>query len=380
MASPRSALADRVKKRKVKEAADEYEASFGKGIPDSKKRKEAGGGEDGANAETGREGRPIGCVAFNAKKQEAPSAKASAADVNGEAGRDNDDDGPRRRTVILGGFSTSSSQAVVKLVKSLGKQRRKGSSATPVEKIHMPAPINELPLAELRSHGCRGSMCAVLYTSEAEAAVAVAALHRTTLDAPGKPELWGRMLAGEGASPRRWRVIVRNLPFTTKAEQLMEVMGEVGFVWELNVPRTAAAAPAGQAGAHRRAPDRMRGFAFASYTCKAHAEAAVERLNGRQIDGLTIAVDWAIAKDRYDDTMTQRRDGDTEGERAQKIVENGDSDKDSEDDGDDGSLEDDDGNDDDNDESISIEEVTDREHDMMKSAIHGIMRSEAASA
>ena len=124
----------------------------------------------------------------------------------------------------------------------------------------------------------------------------------------------------------------------------------------------------------------MRGFAFASYTCKAHAEAAVERLNGRQIDGLTIAVDSAIAKDRYDDTMTQRRDGDTEGERAQKIVENGDSDKDSEDDGDDGSLEDDDGNDDDNDESISIEEVTDREHDMMKSAIHGIMRSEAASA
>ena len=243
VARPRSALADRVKKRKVKEAADEYEASFGKGIPDSKKRKEAGGGEDRANADTGREGRPIGSVASNAKRQEAPSAKASAADVKGEAGRDNDDDGPRRRTVILGGFSTSSSQAVVKLVKSLGKQRRKGSSATPVEKIHMPAPIDELPLAELRSHGCRGSMCAVLYTSEAEAAVAVAALHRTTLDAPGKPELWGRTLAGEGASPRRWRVIVRNLPFTTKAEQLMEVMGEVGFVWELNVTADRSSSP-----------------------------------------------------------------------------------------------------------------------------------------
>jgi nucleolar protein 4 len=45
---------------------------------------------------------------------------------------------------------------------------------------------------------------------------------------------------------------------------------------------------------------RMRGFAFVQFGRRAAADAAIKALNGTEIDGRRVAVDFAVAKDRFE--------------------------------------------------------------------------------
>lgn len=79
------------------------------------------------------------------------------------------------------------------------------------------------------------------------------------------PNLWARQLRGEGALVKKWRVILRNLPFNVrsqialecmmhhvtecarlvtsllhlqvKEDELKEALSPAGFVWHLTLPR-----------------------------------------------------------------------------------------------------------------------------------------------
>ncbi|KAF5845169.1 hypothetical protein GGP41_001282 [Bipolaris sorokiniana] len=80
------------------------------------------------------------------------------------------------------------------------------------------------------------------------------------------------------------KIIVRNLPWTIKTpedlEKLFRCYGKVNFA---NLPKK----PNGE----------LRGFGFVSLRGKKNAEKAMQELNGKEIGGRPIAVDWAVDHD-----------------------------------------------------------------------------------
>ena len=160
------------------------------------------------------------------------------------------------------------------------------------EEILSPAPKVVVDLTKLRHDGATRGVVIVVYTSETAAQKAVTMLHRA-MPGVGKrkqqkvqarikegalgassggaaPEgqvgvntshasaslLWARALGGcEGAKPKSWRVIIRNLNFKATDEDIRNACSKAGFVWDLTVPRDF----------HRK----PKGFAFAAYTKKA---------------------------------------------------------------------------------------------------------------
>ena len=213
----------------------------------------------------------------------------------------------------------------------------------------------------LKRDGCTGDAFIAVYKSIKAALAAVAALHGKEVAAAGAggkkggkrggesaavggtARLWARQLSGEGLHQKRWRLIVRNLPFNVRGPggglvggmvllgcarcadsqgacqclhpplrvapqhhcfpavahrcptapclplateaQLRGAFEPAGFVWELTLPRSASG--------------RGRGFAFVGFTCKAHAERGIKLVNGQAVAGRPVAVDWAVAKAQY---------------------------------------------------------------------------------
>lgn len=76
----------------------------------------------------------------------------------------------------------------------------------------------------------------------------------------------GRMWC-TGVQVKRWRIIVRNLPFGISEGDLIELLSPSGFVWTASIPKFA--------------DGKMKGFGFACFTCKAHAAAAIDAVNGK---------------------------------------------------------------------------------------------------
>jgi nucleolar protein 4 len=68
-------------------------------------------------------------------------------------------------------------------------------------------------------------------------------------------------------------------------DAMLKLLAPAGFLWEVKIPRN---------------PDgRAQGFGFAAFTCKAHAEKAIQLANGKLLMGRPVAVDWAVAKAQY---------------------------------------------------------------------------------
>lgn len=82
------------------------------------------------------------------------------------------------------------------------------------------------------------------------------------------------------------KLIVRNLPWSIKKpEQLSKIFQHIGKIKFSDLPNDKG---------------KMKGFGFITYRSKKHAEKALEELNGKQIDGRPIAVDWAVSKDEWE--------------------------------------------------------------------------------
>ncbi|MFH4980841.1 hypothetical protein AB6A40_007550 [Gnathostoma spinigerum] len=88
---------------------------------------------------------------------------------------------------------------------------------------------------------------------------------------------------------KQWRLIVRNLPFKTKKEDLEKEFGKYGTIHELILPPCK----------DERFPDSCSGFAFIQFQKKEDAKKALEALNMKTVDKRKIAIDWAIPKDDY---------------------------------------------------------------------------------
>ncbi|MCO5586978.1 hypothetical protein L7F22_040923 [Adiantum nelumboides] len=186
------------------------------------------------------------------------------------------------RTVILGGLvSPEMREAVIERAKKVGSVESIQSSLSP----------QELKGRGLEKDGCKAGAAAVVFKSVKAASQAVAELHQKSIV---NGIVWARQLGGEGSKPRKWRVIIRNLPFTITEEKIRELFSSSGFVWEAKVPR--------------KEDGQGKGFAFASFTSKANAEKAVQDMNGKTVQKRPIAVDWAVERKAYQPDTTVHLD------------------------------------------------------------------------
>jgi nucleolar protein 4 len=95
------------------------------------------------------------------------------------------------------------------------------------------------------------------------------------------------------------KLIVRNLPWSIdSAEKLTTLFLSFGKVNHAVVPKTASG--------------KMRGFGIVLLRGRKNAEKALAGVNGKQVDGRTLAVDWAVDKETWqhkqgveDDTQTE---------------------------------------------------------------------------
>ncbi|XP_077328780.1 RNA-binding protein 28 [Lithobates pipiens] len=88
---------------------------------------------------------------------------------------------------------------------------------------------------------------------------------------------------------KKARLIIRNLSFKCSEDDLKKHFSAFGTVLEVNIPKK---------------PDgKMRGFAFVQFKNMLEASKALKGTNMKSIKDRTVAVDWAVAKDKY--TATQ---------------------------------------------------------------------------
>lgn len=82
------------------------------------------------------------------------------------------------------------------------------------------------------------------------------------------------------------KLIVRNLPWTIKgSNQLEKLFQSYGKVKQAYVPR--------------KGPGLMAGFGFVVMRGRKNAEKAIAGVNGKEVDGRTLAVDWSVEKGVY---------------------------------------------------------------------------------
>lgn len=97
--------------------------------------------------------------------------------------------------------------------------------------------------------------------------------------------------------PQPSRLIVRNLPWTIKtSDQLSKLFLSYGKIKQAYIPKKGAGL--------------MAGFGFVVLRGRKNAEKALAGVNGKEIDGRTLAVDWAVSKEAYADLL--KSDGDQE--------------------------------------------------------------------
>ncbi|KAF2129332.1 RNA-binding domain-containing protein [Dothidotthia symphoricarpi CBS 119687] len=144
------------------------------------------------------------------------------------------------------------------------------------------------------------------------------------------------------------KLIIRNLPWSIESpEQLQKHFRSYGKVNFINLPKK----PSGE----------LRGFAFVSLRGRKNAEKAILELNGKEIDGRQIAVDWAVDRDAWQTQQKTERGGDDSDEDMEDAESSVVSSDEDEDDDDDEDASDDEQDDDDS--NADYEDVSDSDGD-----------------
>ncbi|NXX07873.1 RBM28 protein, partial [Larus smithsonianus] len=90
-------------------------------------------------------------------------------------------------------------------------------------------------------------------------------------------------------------------------DDLKSLFSPFGAVLEVNIPKK---------------PDgKMRGFAFVQFRNVPEASKALRAMNMKEIKGRPVAVDWAVAKDKYRATQGSKEGRGGEGEEEEEEEE-----------------------------------------------------------
>ncbi|KAG8684723.1 RNA recognition motif-containing protein, partial [Ceratobasidium sp. 423] len=219
----------------------------------------------------------------------------------------------------------------------------------------------------------------IKFSSPAEASAAVSKLHNHVfkgfrLSATIKKRV-DKLVTGRksGAPSRSSRLIIRNLPWHVTERDLHELFAPYGPIFSITLPTTQSDEPESK-------PGRHRGFAFVWMLSHADAEHALKGVNGRTVgaqkkqkktrrereeaarekaaarlramkgeepegnedseeeekgdhadeplkEGRVVAVDWALSKSKWEETVSQRQDEEMEidgqGEEEEEEEEGG---------------------------------------------------------
>ncbi|KAK4242440.1 hypothetical protein C8A03DRAFT_40254 [Achaetomium macrosporum] len=97
------------------------------------------------------------------------------------------------------------------------------------------------------------------------------------------------------------KLIIRNLPWSIKtSEQLAKLFQPYGKIKFADLPNDKG---------------KLAGFGFVTLRGRKNAERAMEAINGKEVDGRTLAVDWAVDKQTWEklkDTATSEGGADTD--------------------------------------------------------------------
>ncbi|XP_060168458.1 uncharacterized protein LOC132599203 [Lycium barbarum] len=205
-----------------------------------------------------------------------PTRKRKAALLSNAAADEGNYSGKQRvaRTVIIGGIVN------VDMAKEAHQLAAKCGT---ICSVTYPLPKEEIENNGLAHDGCKMDASSVLFPSVKSAQACVASLHQKEVHGT---TLWARQLGGEGSKTQRWKLIVRNLPFKAKVNEIKDLFSKVGFVWDVFIPKNFETGSS-------------KGFAFVKFTSKQHAENAIKTFNGKTMSKRTIAVDWAVSKKVY---------------------------------------------------------------------------------
>jgi nucleolar protein 4 len=170
-----------------------------------------------------------------------------------------------------------------------------------------------------------GKTAHIIFTSHGKATDAIPKLHAHTykgvlLSCVLKKRIESIPGAGgdtSGKANRAGRLIIRNLAWNTTESDLRSLFLPYGPILGINLPTSASKLP------HKdpskpAPPPRARGFAFVWFLSKKDAEKAIEELNEKEVKERKISVDWAVAKDKYEEK--KKEDGDVDDKAAVEAV------------------------------------------------------------
>ena len=101
----------------------------------------------------------------------------------------------------------------------------------------------------------------------------------------------GRDRQGYKPNSRQWRIVIRNLPFNVTDATVRAAFEAFGVIEEIHVPTRPG----------RDGKVSGRGFGFINFAKKIEAKEAVEKGNGMNVLGRPVAVDWALAKEIFEE-------------------------------------------------------------------------------
>jgi nucleolar protein 4 len=95
---------------------------------------------------------------------------------------------------------------------------------------------------------------------------------------------------------RLFRLVIRNLPFGIKEAAVRSAFETFGTLEEVHLPLKAG----------RDGKEQTRGFGFLQYSSRTEAKKAIDEGNGMELLGRPVAVDWAVAKEIYQEMVPSK--------------------------------------------------------------------------